>query len=159
MLEKNCFCVGFLRAYFGQSIEMPCKCGSQVFPRPGEQLSSHTHEQAWMLSQGPDTVRNTAAPAPIPTRRHGKLGHAGHVGHSVGSSDCGAELTQWPARERAQNYRNAVNTVCIQKRSVCGRQLRTGMRVSCDKHGLPPLSPTKSQTRLSEGKAQSFVCS
>lgn len=33
------------------------------------------------------------------------------------------------------------------------------MRVPCDKHGPPPLPPEKSQTRLSEGKAQSFICS
>lgn len=33
------------------------------------------------------------------------------------------------------------------------------MRVSCDKHRLPPLPPAKSQTCLSESRAQSFICS
>jgi len=33
----------------------------------------------------------------------------------------------------------------------------TGMKTSCDKHGLP--SASKSQTHLSDGNAQSYICS
>lgn len=68
----------------------------------------------------------------------------------------GDRVTQWPASEQAQDYRNALNTVCIQKRSVCGRQLRTGMRVSCDKHGLPPLPPCKILNLFVRGQSTKF---
>lgn len=124
--EKNCwrknyFCVGVFCAYFGQSIEMPCKCGSQVLSRPGEQLSSHTHVQAgpgssWMLRQRPGTVRNTAGPAPIPTRKHRKG-------------------TTWAMQDM---WDTAWERVTVgQSNSVASKGASTGLQ-KCLKHSLHP---------------------
>lgn len=123
-------------------------------------------------------VRNAAAQAPIPVRKHRKgttwatLQHRqkrarsnsrqeeDHAECSTGNRWPWGRATEWPPKEWARDYRSAGRTVCIQKRNVPGRQLRTGVRMSCDKHGLhhpPPTLHPKSQTHLSDGNAQSCI--
>lgn len=139
--------------FFGLSTEMPCQYGSQFLPGPGEQLSSHTHVQAgpgssWMLRKEPEQKHYSSS-------SHSHQG-AQKTGPGRTRDTAWGRVTQWPARKQAQDYRSALNTACIQKRCVCGRQLRTGMRVSCHKHGLPPLPPCKIPNPFVRGQSTKF---
>lgn len=70
------------------------------------------------------------------------------------TSDLGAE--QLSGQQGSEHRTTEVHPeVCVQKTILLGSQLSTGIRMSCDKHGpfFPPA--LKSQTRLSDGKAQS----
>lgn len=139
--EKDCWrkiasLLGFFMPTLGKAQECPVSVAAKS-SQAREQLSSHTHVQtqpgsSQMLRQGSHSVRNTEQQLPFPSGSTGKVqpGPCWTRGTQHGNEGLWGREIQWPAREQEQDYRNAVNTTCIQKRSVCGRQLRRGMRVS-----------------------------
>lgn len=140
---------------------MPYKCGIQVLSwARGTAEQPHTRASwAWEITEAQEGTRHSQTlqqQLPLPQE-------AQKTGPCRTSDTAWEQVTVGQSNSLASKGVNTGLQKCfkhsLHPESVCGRQLRTRMRVSCDKHGHPPLPPTKSQTCLSEGKAQSFVCS
>lgn len=120
LLEKNCFYVGLFCAFFRQSIEMPFKCGSQVLPRPGEQLSSHTH-----------------------TCKPGLGAHSRSDRHQTWSETLQQQLLFPPGSTenwaKEDTWDMAWEQVTVgQTNSVASKGVSTGIKQKCFKHSLHP---------------------